>query len=120
MSTASRIRIARRKAGFSQTQLAALMKVTRSACSQWEMEGGTAPRGHRLERLASILNVTVEWLATGEGAPDGSHRTADGVPMYRNGLSEEERALLDAFSHLDADARKALLVLLRSQGKRRR
>lgn len=120
MSTASRIRKARRNAGFSQSQLADLMKVTRSACGQWEMEGGTTPRGHRLERLASILNVTVEWLATGEGAPEGAPRTADGVPIYRNGLTDDERTLLDAYSHLDGDTRKALLVLLRPSGKRRR
>ena len=67
MSIAARIRKARIEAGFSQSHLAELMRVTRSACSQWEQPGGTAPRGSRLERLATVLGVTVEWIATGTG-----------------------------------------------------
>ena len=111
MSIASRIRKARLAAGFSQSHLAELMHVTRSACSQWEQPGGTAPRGSRLERLATVLGVSVEWLATGQHG--GDVRTADASGGYRNALSLEEREVLERYALMDRDAQRALLVLLR-------
>jgi transcriptional regulator with XRE-family HTH domain len=120
MTFASRIREARRAAGLSQSQLADLMKVTRSACSQWEVEGGTAPRGHRFERLAAILNVTVEWLATGEGDPQKGFGTGDDSGGYRGMLTEDERTLLERFAMLGDDGQQALLALLSRLSRRRR
>lgn len=112
MSIAARIRKARLDAGFSQSHLAGLMRVTRSACSQWEQPGGTAPRGSRLQRLATVLGVSVEWLATGgDGASDP--RTADARAGYRNALSADERELLDRYAQMDRDGQKALLGLLK-------
>lgn len=119
MSTASRIRRARRDAGLSQAQLAKLMKVTRSACSQWEQPGGTTPRGTRLQRLAALLGVTVEWLATGEGATAGA-RAAEPPPGYRSALAGDERELLEGYSALDRDGRQALLTLVRRLSTRKR
>lgn len=111
MSIASRIRKARIAAGFSQSHLADLMHVTRSACSQWEQPGGTAPRGSRLERLATVLGVSVEWLAT--GGDDRELRAADAGAGYRNALSSDERELLERYALMDRDSQRALLVLLR-------
>ena len=112
MSIAARIRKARIEAGFSQSHLAELMRVTRSACSQWEQPGGTAPRGSRLERLATVLGVSVEWIATGHGDAREPH-TADARAGYRNALSGDERELLDRFAQLDREGQKSLLGLLR-------
>ena len=67
MGIHDRIREAREQAGVSQTELARLLGVTRSACSQWESATGTAPRRERLEQLAQLLGVSFEWLATGRG-----------------------------------------------------
>lgn len=111
MSISARIRKARREAGLSQSQLAELMKVTRSACSQWEQPQGTAPRGSRLQRLATLLGVSVEWLATGRDA-DGS-RTADPIPAYHEALSSDEREILDRYARLDGAGQQALLAVLR-------
>lgn len=119
MSIATRIRKSRRDAGLSQSQLAKLMKVTRSACSQWEQPDGTAPRGSRLQRLATLLGVTVEWLATGEGDASGA-RTAEAPAGYRKALTDDERALLDGYAALDRDGREALLTLVRRLGRRKR
>lgn len=120
MSLAKRIRSARIARDLSQAQLAELMKVTRSAISQWELaHGATIPRGHRLERLAVILGVTVEWLTTGREARR-SLATADDSGGYRRALTDDERTLLDGYSRLDTTARTALLVLLKSMGNRRR
>lgn len=111
MSIAARIRKARLDAGFSQSHLADLMRVTRSACSQWEQPGGTAPRGSRLQRLATVLGVSVEWLATGDD-PDVP-RAADSHTGYRNALSADERDLLDRYAQMDRDGQRALLGLLK-------
>ena len=111
MSIAARIRKARLDAGFSQSHLAHLMRVTRSACSQWEQPGGTAPRGSRLQRLATVLGVSVEWLATGDDPADP--RAADPRAGYRNALSADERELLDRYAQMDRDGQKALLGLLK-------
>lgn len=119
MSTASRIRRARRDAGLSQAQLAKLMRVTRSACSQWEQPGGTTPRGTRLQRLAALLGVSVEWIATGEGAPGGA-RAAEAPPGYRSALAADERELLEGYAALDRDGRHALLTLMRRFARRKR
>lgn len=111
MSIAARIRKARLDAGFSQSHLADLMRVTRSACSQWEQPGGTAPRGSRLQRLATVLGVSVEWLATGGDGTDP--RAADARAGYRNALSADERELLDRYAQMDRDGQKALIGLLK-------
>ncbi len=111
MSIATRIRKARLDAGFSQSHLADLMRVTRSACSQWEQPDGTAPRGSRLQRLATVLGVSVEWLATGDDPTDP--RAHDEHAGYRNALSADERELLDRFAQMGRDGQRALLGLLK-------
>jgi transcriptional regulator with XRE-family HTH domain len=44
--------------GLSQSALAAKLRVDETAVSHWE-HGRSAPRGSRLERVASALGVTV-------------------------------------------------------------
>lgn len=119
MSLAKRIRTARIARGLSQAELAEQMNVTRSACSQWELlRGATVPRGRRIEQLAVILGVTVEWLTTGR-EPRPGMATADDSGGYRRVLSDDERTLLEGFARLDAHGRAALLALLRSFTRRR-
>ena len=67
MTIGARIKQARERIGMSQTRLAELLGVTRSACSQWESAGGTSPKRDRLEEIARLLGVNYEWLATGGG-----------------------------------------------------
>lgn len=64
-----RIREAREAAGIaSATDLAAKMRVSREAVSQWE-KGETTPRMKRLADLAKALETTVEWLLGSEPFP---------------------------------------------------
>ena len=51
----------REKLGISQTELADLLSVTRSAVCQWET-GRSVPRGKRLRLLSLILRCTEEEL----------------------------------------------------------
>jgi len=118
-----RIRKARLAAGISQTRLAELMGVTRSACSQWELpEGGTAPRQSRLAEIARLLGVNYFWLVTGQVAQTGD---GDADTMGREmvdpptapearPLNREQKELISLYSQLSPQGRSALLMLLRS------
>ena len=110
MSIGSRIKQARQAAGISQAELAEAMGITRSACSQWESDLGTGPRRERLERLASELGVTYQWLATGKDAQSHSG-IAEEVPAY---LTTEQSELLQLFKGLKPRQRKALIAFLRT------
>ena len=111
MAIHDRIREAREQAGVSQTELARLLNVTRSACSQWESAHGTAPRRERLEQLAQLLGVSFEWLATGRGGNGGEppelHPDAD------RELPPDQQELLALYRRLPARFRLAVLNLVR-------
>lgn len=108
MSIGSRIKQARRAAGLSQVELAKAMGITRSACSQWESDQGTAPRRDRLERLALELGVSYQWLATGKDS-QAHGGIAEAVPVY---LTSEQSELLRLFNELKPRQRKALIAFL--------
>lgn len=69
MSIAQRIIIARKLKNISQSKLAEFMKVSRGSCSQWE-RAITTPSVEHLSKLALLLDVNFEWLATGRGERD--------------------------------------------------
>lgn len=67
MDMATRIRVARQRTGMTQHQLAERMHVTRGAVANWEINGRPKPSLAHLIRLAPVLGVSFEWLATGRG-----------------------------------------------------
>lgn len=67
MKLSDRIRRGRKLSGLSQMQLAQALEVQRSTVANWEGSDDITPAGDRLCRLASVLNVSFEWLATGRG-----------------------------------------------------
>lgn len=67
MTSQHRIRIARRHAGLSQSELAKAVGVQRSAVSHWEAARSKHPRVAHLREVALITGVQFEWLATGRG-----------------------------------------------------
>ncbi|MFO0996418.1 MAG: LexA family transcriptional regulator [Alphaproteobacteria bacterium] len=66
MSMAKRIALARKEAGLSQQNVADRFGISRAAVAQWE-NGDTYPGTAKLEGLAEVLRVRLEWLATGRG-----------------------------------------------------
>ena len=116
MSINARVRQARKAAGISQTRLAKLLGVTRSACSQWELTQGTAPRRDRLEQLANVLGVSYEWLATGKKSKEerGTFGVKEGTPPYRTAITADQEELLKLYNALSVKKRIALLEFLRS------
>lgn len=67
MTSQHRIRLARRHAALSQTQLALAVGVQRSAVSHWEAPQGKNPSVKHLREIAMATGVQFEWLATGRG-----------------------------------------------------
>ena len=111
MAIHERIREAREQAGISQTELARLLGVTRSACSQWESTQGTAPRRERLEQLAALLGVSFEWIATGRGGSGPVE--VEAVSAADADLPPDQQELLALYRRLPARFRLAALNLMR-------
>lgn len=88
-----KIRDARKKIGISQTELAALLKVSRQTVSNWE-NGVTVPDATTLERIADLLHVSISSLLgniPGEGEEESKaviKSEVDSEPM----LSQEKIA----------------------------
>lgn len=69
MTLGEKIRVARKKCGLSQEQLAEKMSVSRSAVAKWETDKGLPDVGN-LKMLARLLNVSVDSLLDEEEVID--------------------------------------------------
>lgn len=67
MNIAHRLREARLRAGYDQSQLGALVGLSQRTISKIETGGTDKPRN--LEKLASVLQVSPEWLQFGINPP---------------------------------------------------
>ncbi|MEO7432669.1 MAG: helix-turn-helix transcriptional regulator [Dokdonella sp.] len=105
----SRIRHARRVAGFTQAALAKNVGVGPSAVAQWELPKGTSPTIEHMIEIGRLAGVSFEWLSTGRGpvslvthetpAIDGTSFTTDAI----------EDRLLAAFRRVPARKRETLV-----------
>jgi len=116
MNLAQRIVHARNNKGFSQAQLAAMIGVSRGACGQWE-RGVTAPSVMNLSRLAWVLDVHFEWLATGRGEMlyDASARET-GMTGNQAGcfIAADQKEVMAIYSGLPTRRKTTLLEFLRT------
>ncbi len=64
-SIGNRIQLSRQKIGLSQSEVSRIMCLSRGVCGQWE-RGIANPSTAHLSRLAQILGVSFEYLATGD------------------------------------------------------
>lgn len=95
-----RIRELRKKAGYSQQQIAMKLHVTQGAVSQWE-NGITVPASDQLSALADVFGITVDEIL---GRDPGIKKEAPSMAGLRDGLIEllvdlspEEEAQVRAF-----------------------
>jgi len=111
MSIAQRIIIARKLKSISQAQLAEKMGVSRGSCSQWE-NGVTTPSVENLSRLALVLEVNFEWIATGRGERDYQEPASikDGKGSYI-----QNQQILTLFQLLPNDLQNCMHDLLKIQ-----
>ena len=73
-----RIRELRKKAGYSQQQIAMKLHVTQGAVSQWE-NGITLPASDQLSVLADVFGITVDELLGRDPGTKKEAATPDGL-----------------------------------------
>jgi transcriptional regulator with XRE-family HTH domain len=117
-SLVNRIRLGRRRAALSQSQLAGRLGVQRTAVAQWERKGGSRPSSKNMAQLAVELKVTFEWLATGRGPmelavdADGDRPLAIDLDWYAHDALEQR--LLAAYREVSYPANQRLVELVES------
>ena len=109
----ARVREARQRTGKSQEDFAVLLKVSRGAVAQWEMEKGTSPSVKNLAEIARVTGVQFEWIATGRGAKVfGDPVMREEAASYELPLSQDLKRLVEVARKLSPDKLKAWLKLL--------
>lgn len=113
LSMSSRIRRLRTRAKLSQTELATLVGVKRSAVAQWESESGTHPSVEHLSKLAVVTCATFEWLATGRG-PDTSECSETATAALSSDFAQDvvESRVLELVRQLPVKKQKIACKLL--------
>jgi transcriptional regulator with XRE-family HTH domain len=96
-SIGERIRTARHDKGWTQDALADAIGVSRSAVAQWETDRTGQGTGH-LIRIASVLEIGLEWLIDGIGR-NGPAIAADEetlmIRLYRECSPEDQRIIFE-------------------------
>lgn len=116
MNMAERIRQARRRAKLSQAKLAELIKVQRSAVSNWESASGTYPTMPNLIAIARACGVALEWLGTGRGTMTLEPDSQSSILAVDVDIVElaSERELLASFRALPHRFQAISLELIRT------
>ncbi|CUH78568.1 helix-turn-helix domain-containing protein [Tropicibacter naphthalenivorans] len=113
-----RLAAAREAAGMDQATLAKRLGLKVKTLETWENDL-TEPRANRLQMLAGILNVSMVWLITGEGADGVSEPEEDPISPDVNEVLMELRGLRAQFlSRAERLGRleKKLRLLLKEEG----
>lgn len=122
MTPPERIRMARRYAGFSQSELAQAVGVQRSAVSHWEAAQGKSPSVSHLREVAMATGTQFEWLATGRGSMALSKEAElDSIATAEALLVEDplEFRLVRAFRDAPLRSRVALLEVIETLAAQR-
>ncbi len=115
---AIRIKESRKLREFSQRDLAKKVGVTPAAISQYESaaESSTEPSIKNLGKIAKILDVSFEWLATGRGVQGIEDFLTDITKKYKNDnrlvlLNKEQEALLKYYEDMPEDWKEKYLEM---------
>ncbi len=115
---ADRIRMARRAAGLSQSNVAELLLVHRGTVGHWERGAGHLPTSANLLALATAMGTSYEWLATGRGSMQVSNdNEPSAVRLDCFAWSVEEEQLLLAFREISSSRQAKILDFARSLGR---
>lgn len=119
----TRIRQARRRVSYSQSDLAEHVGVNRSAVAQWERHGGSTPTSANLSKIAVITSVHYEWLATGRGqmfTPEpGINDDAPALQLQFYAHDSIEERVLQGLRKLEHWQTLTIAELVESLGRKR-
>ncbi|HFQ5257434.1 TPA: helix-turn-helix transcriptional regulator [Vibrio vulnificus] len=99
-----RLKQARKAAGLSREQVAKAMHKSPHTIKSWETTSRQPRTLREVERLCSILGITVIWYLTGQ------------PPVKPIMPSEREQELLALFSGLSDEQQSAVLELIKVMG----
>ncbi|MCC5091277.1 helix-turn-helix domain-containing protein [Xanthomonas campestris] len=111
-AVANRIKATRTKLGYSQRDLADALGVGRSTVAHWERQSGFLPSTSHLNKLATLLQVKIDWLAF--GTPINAFEPRQQQPMRRNDI---ETRLVSASRHIPVTLLSMIIALLESIGE---
>ncbi|WP_187670567.1 helix-turn-helix domain-containing protein [Zestomonas carbonaria] len=111
MSIGARIKEERERLGYSQTQFAALVEVSKKTQIRWEQEGGAYPDAAQLAAWGE-LGLDLLYVLTGDRLSSNRAMSHD--------LPADEQLLLDEYRGRDQAGKKELLAnaLTGSAGKK--
>ena len=109
MNLTTRILRSRKEKKLSQQALADLIGVSRSALAQWETEM-SSPSLQNLRKMAELLNVSFEWLATGRG-------NQNLTPMAETICDTEvDSEIMNQLNRMTTKKKRAILNVMRAMG----
>lgn len=114
MSIAQRILVARKAKGWSQANLAEQLEVSRASCSQWE-RGATSPSVEHLSKLALLLDIQFEWLATGRG--EREYKNLNQINDMDSDNPLESQQILSLYQLLPKNLQHCMHSLLKVQSQ---
>lgn len=91
MKLSEKIGMLRKKAGFSQEELAEKLDISRQSVSKWEL-GDSVPELDKIVRMSELFGVTTDFLLKEEqetAEPDHLFDSADGGGQTESGFSSE-------------------------------
>lgn len=106
MGIKENVRRLRTERGLTQEQLAAMVGVNRSTITQWET-GWSQPRMGAAQRLADALGVKISEIV-------GDVGSVEYATVHLDGMTADERDLIDLYRNMDDRARRDLLAIARS------
>lgn len=107
MNLTTRILRSRKEKKLSQQALADLIGVSRSALAQWETNM-SSPSLENLRKMAELLEVSFEWLATGRGN-QYLHSPSDTICD-----TEVDGEIINQLHRMNLKKKRAILNVLRA------
>ncbi len=101
MNMGKRVESARLSLGYKQHDLAGKMGVSQQAIQK--IEDGRTKMPRDVDKLATILNVSVEWLITGKTAP---------IYLEQPKEQEENKMVVELFSFLTASQKQSAVEFI--------
>lgn len=100
----------RQKAGLSQAQLGEKLGLSQRAIASWEMRETTSFRPEQIAQLADVLDVSVEFLVTGEepgkrGRPGPKGKLAEAFEQAAKLPRKDQKQVVSVVNALIAQAR---------------
>lgn len=106
---AERLALARKRAGYTQVQVAQLARMSQVSYS--DLERGKSLNTVKIGSLSHALGVNALWLETGHG-PMLPGRIAEDPAVY---LPADVRLMVEWFNKLSAKKRRALIDLVQPE-----